>query len=58
MFEKDVFNDINYTNKVLIAINKQKFFFIVEEESKKLDKNINKTAIYFLFYFKSMNMQK
>ena len=40
MLEKDVFNDINYTNKVLIAINKQKFFFIVEKEPKKLEKNI------------------
>ena len=56
MLKKDVFNDINYTNKVLIAINKQKFFFIVKEESKKLDKNINKTVVHFLFYFKSMNM--
>ena len=42
----------------MIAINKQKFFFIVEEEPKKLDKNINKTESTLFTLFKKYEYAK
>ena len=34
--------DINYINKVLITVNKEKFFFITYEKYAQVENNINK----------------